>query len=306
MRHAVSEFLKQCPTCQEVKGPSRKVGKLSPIQVKEPFELVGWDITGPFPTSKTGNKYILVMTEYLTRWCEAIALPDVTTVTIAQALLKKIILQHSCLKQILSDQRKQFRSEVLEALTKQLGITQLFSSPYHPQTNGFIERLNRTIKQIIATFVDPLHEEWDSILPFAVHAYNTSVQASTRISPFRALYGRDPTFPPDIKTENSSIAHKDAAEWWPNMQQHLPLLRHTISLNLQTAQERQKRIYDEGRTQESYQIGDLVFLYYPIPRQGLSESLLHRWIGPYTVIDRIKENTYKLRRLNTGSTTSTR
>lgn len=77
-------------------------------------------------------------------------------------------------------------------MTKSLGDQQLFTSPYHPQTNGLIDRLNWKINQVIATFIDPLHQNWDQVLPFAIHAFNTSAQASTKSSPFWDLYGRDP------------------------------------------------------------------------------------------------------------------
>ena len=69
---------------------------------------------GPFPTSKSGNKHILVLTEYLTQWCEAVALPDKTAKTVAKALLEKLIFHHSCPQQLLSDQGKQFHGEVLQ------------------------------------------------------------------------------------------------------------------------------------------------------------------------------------------------
>ena len=152
----------------------------------------------PFPTSINGNKYILVITEYLTRWCEAIALSDATANSVAQALLQRVIFPHGCPRQHLLDQGSQFRSEVIRVLSQCLGITQVFTSSYHPQSNGLTERLNRTIKQVISAYVDPLHQSWYQVLPFAVHAYNTSVQESTRISPFRALYGCDPRLPPDV------------------------------------------------------------------------------------------------------------
>ncbi len=157
MRHDVSTFLQQCTTCQRIKTPPRNVGQLSPIKVTEPFELVGWDLMGPFPISKSRNKYIFVLIEYLTRWVEAVAVPDTTTKTIAKALLDNLIFHHSCPQQLLSDQGPQFRSEVLQLLAQSLGVAQLFTSPYHPQTNGLTERMNRTIKQIISAFVDLLH-----------------------------------------------------------------------------------------------------------------------------------------------------
>ena len=141
----------------------------------QPFELLRWDLMGPFPTSINGNKYILVITEYLTRWCEAAALPDATAHSVAQALLHKVIFPHGCPAQLLSDQGSQFRSEVLQVLSHSLGIKQVFTSPYHPQTNGLTERMNKTIKQVISAYVDPLHQSWDQVLPFAVHTYNTSV-----------------------------------------------------------------------------------------------------------------------------------
>ena len=116
-----------------------------------------------------------MITEYPTHWCEVIALPDSTTSTVVRALLQRIIFPHGCPQQLLLDQVSQFRSEVLKVLPQSLGIKQLFTSPYHPQTNGLIERMNKSIKQVITAYVDPLHQAWDEVLPFAVHAYNTSV-----------------------------------------------------------------------------------------------------------------------------------
>ena len=109
-----------------------------------------------------------------------------------------MIFHHSCPQPLLSDQGPQFHSEVLQLLAQSLGVAQLFTSPYHPQTNGLTEGMNRTIKQIISAFVDPLHTNWDEILPYVVYAYNTSAQASTCVSPFPALYGHDPKLPPNL------------------------------------------------------------------------------------------------------------
>ena len=125
-------------------------------------------------------------------------------------------------------------------LSHSLGIKQVFTSPYHPQTNGLTERMNKTIKQVISAYVDPLHQSWDQVLPFAVHAYNTSVQTSTKISPFRALYGRDPHLPPDIHNVKVQPQRNDATEWWLHLQLHQPLLRRALQHNLRMAQQRQK------------------------------------------------------------------
>ena len=94
------------------------------IQARQPFELIGRDLMGPFPTSTSRNEYILVIIDYLTRWW-AMTIPDIYS---GHTLLQKVILRHSCLNQILSDQGTQFRSRVMQNLTKSLGIAQLFAS----------------------------------------------------------------------------------------------------------------------------------------------------------------------------------
>ena len=229
----------------------------------------------PFPTSINGNKYILVITEYLTRWCEAIALSDATANSVAQALLQRVIFPHGCPHQLLSDQGSQFRSEVIRVLSQCLGITQVFTSLYHPQSNGLTERLNRTIKQVISAYVDPLYQSWDQVLPFAVHAYNTPVQESTRISPFRALYGRNPRFPPDVQSIKAQPRRTDATDWWLHLQTNQPLLRSAIQHNQRMAQQRQKKHFATSHTPLKLQIGETVRVYYPIRKARLCESFMH-------------------------------
>ena len=169
------------------KIPPSTYGTLTPIEVNEPFKMVGWDLMGLFPTSIQGNKYILVITKCLTYWCEVVALPDATLNmdTVANALLQGVIFPH----QILSGQGSQFWSDVMKVLTQSLGIKQLFALSYRPKTNNLTKRMNKTIKEIIIAYVDPLHQWWDQVLSFTMHTYNTSVHGSTRVSPLRAFYG---------------------------------------------------------------------------------------------------------------------
>ena len=150
----------------------------------------------------------------------------------------------------------------MKTLTQFLGINQLFTSPYHPQANGLTERLKKTIKQIITTIVDLLHQDWDKVLPCAVHEYNTSVQASTWISPFRALYGHNSHFPPEIREPSTGSTLGDAMDWWLSLQQLLALLWHAAQHNLRIMQLQQKRHYDNGCIQMQYKEGDKAWVYY--------------------------------------------
>ncbi|KAH7415490.1 hypothetical protein KP509_14G047800 [Ceratopteris richardii] len=199
-----------------------------------------------------------------------------------------------------------FTSEVMQVLAKCLAIILLFLSPYHPQTNGLTERMNKTIKQILNSFMDPLQQNWDQVLPFAVYAFYTSVQVSTRVSPFQSFVWTRPQAP--TRPPNSALQvnpkYRDARDLWLFLQKHLPLLRYSLHQNLQIAQQRQKHNYNQGQQEVTYNDPDLVLLYYPIRRTGLSESLLQSWIGPYMILNRIPTNTYRLECTSNGSITT--
>ena len=125
-----------------------------------------------FPESQERNKYILVISKYLTWWTETTTIPNARAITIATKLMEGIIFPHGSPAHILSDKGPQFSGEVLRELDTQLGIQQIFTSPYHPHTNRLTKRMNKTIKQQLTAFIDPLHTTWDLILPFITQAYN--------------------------------------------------------------------------------------------------------------------------------------
>ena len=102
-----------CTTCAEMKSTTEKINRKPSVRADKPLQRNYIDLLGPFPHSVTGNRYILVITEYLTRWCEAAAIPDITASTIASTLLQKLIFSHGCLRQLLSDQGAQFKAEVM-------------------------------------------------------------------------------------------------------------------------------------------------------------------------------------------------
>ena len=163
-----------------------------------PFELVGVDIIGPLPPTKTRkNKYILVFTDYLTRWVEAFAMPNQKAITVARKLVEEIICRHGAPVMLLSDQGSNFLSKLAHNVYIMAKIKKIQTTAYHPQTNGLTERFNKTLCEMLSMFVNIQQDDWDRYLPFVLFAYRTAYHSSAHEQPFYLLYGREPRLPID-------------------------------------------------------------------------------------------------------------
>ncbi|XP_067281115.1 uncharacterized protein [Pseudorasbora parva] len=142
----VKEFCKACPECQLAAGRKPSVAPLVPIPaVNVPFERIGVDVVGPVEKSQKGNRFILVICDYATRYPEAYPMREVTANQVATALLH--FFSHVGIpKEILTDQGTNFMSHTLHQVYQLLGIKRVRTTPYHPQTDGLVERFNQTLK----------------------------------------------------------------------------------------------------------------------------------------------------------------
>ena len=155
---------------------------------------------GPLPITAKGNRYIIVATDYFTKWPEAEAVSEATGSRVAEFIYQVIICRHGCPKQLLSDRGTHFNNEVVNGLLKQFEIRHLLSTPYYPQTNGLVERFNRTLCESLAKLTEG-QEDWDQHIAPVLFAYRTAKQSSTKMTPFYLVYGRHPQLPTIDTTE---------------------------------------------------------------------------------------------------------
>ena len=156
------------------------------------------DIMGPLPTTESGNKYILVVTDLFTKWVEAFPLRETSSSTLATVLVDEVISRFGVPNVLHSDKGANFCSEVIKGICRILGIEKTRTSAYHPQGNGQVERFNRTLEAILAKTVKESQSDWDSCLQKALFAYRTSLYEATGLTPFHLVFGRTPKLPIDV------------------------------------------------------------------------------------------------------------
>ncbi len=266
MYRDIDSFIKACQTCQRFnKGPITRAGLRKRLPyVSYAFEMVAIDIVGPLPTTSGQNVYLLVVIDYLTRYCEVFALPNSSASTVARVLVRDVILRHGEIRCILTDNGSNFRSKLFMEICKLFGIKQLRTTAYHPQCNGMVERLNGTLCKLLAKKCwdhQGATTEWDEYLPYVRWAYNTSPQRRVDNSPHFLLYCEDPELPTSIANFfKPSLVH------WPE-RQRLDEIRHCLTMARQDALE----IWEAGQRYDikrhdlkarshNYKVGDLVWL----------------------------------------------
>ena len=130
---------------------------------------------GPLPETHDGNKYVLVIIDFFSKFAEAFPLPNMEAVTVANKLVNEYIARYGVPLEIHSDQGRQFESGLFSEVCQLLDIKKTRTTPYHPASNGATERMNRVILAMLAIFCNKNDADWDKYLPLVIMAYKASI-----------------------------------------------------------------------------------------------------------------------------------
>ena len=240
MINDIKEYIRTCDYCQRRGKPSGK-NELHCIKVKEPFYQIGIDFVGPLSKTDKGNRYIIVAVDYFTKYPEAKAVKEATAKEVSTFIYEEIICRHGCIEKLLSDRESHFNNQIIQELTKKFGIKHRFSTPYHPKTNGLVERFNKTLCEALAKLGDE-RKNWDEFIAPTLFAYRTSKQTTTRIDPFYLTYGRKARLLIDDEVNIAEVGYSPRIE---NLLEGLPKGRAKVKLEIENAQKKQKEYHDK-------------------------------------------------------------
>ena len=188
MRQDVEEWCRACDICSAKKGPGRRVrAPLQLHQVGAPMERVAVDIAGPLPVTAAGNRYICVAMDYFTKWPEAYALPNHEAATVAGVLTERFFTRFGVPAELHSDQGRGFESEVFRECCQLMGLRKTRTTPLRPQSDGMVERFNRTLTEELAKFCGEGQTQWDRKLPLLFMAYRSAEHEVTGYTPARLM-----------------------------------------------------------------------------------------------------------------------
>ncbi|KAL4427931.1 hypothetical protein ABPG75_002020 [Micractinium tetrahymenae] len=195
MCNDVREFIRSCPTCQADDPRFPRHDTLHSIPPEVPMTRLGVDLLGPFPRSRSGMTYVATAVEYGTRFGMAAALPDRSSGQTSR-WLASILGIFGCPRIVMSDRGGEFQGE-FEELCQSALIDHRLASAYSPTTSGLVERFNMTVGRALRRHAQEDPETWDEHLPWILCGYNGSIQSSSRFSPYRLMFGREPNLPLD-------------------------------------------------------------------------------------------------------------
>ena len=196
MQVEATQHIAKCSRCLKRKS-TPQVAPLQPILVSQPLELVHLEYLTLEP-SKENIENVLVITDHFTRYALAYASKTQTAQATARILWDNFICHYGFPEQFISDQGRNFESDLIQELCKIAGVKKLHTTPYHPQSNGQCERFNSTLCNMLGTLSDEEKSDWKSHLGCMTHAYNCTKHASTTYSPYYLMFGRHPRLPIDV------------------------------------------------------------------------------------------------------------
>ena len=196
---------------------------------------------------------MLTIVDYMTKWPEAYPIYSKTAAEVASKI-EDTFYRFGVCQEIVSDCGGEFNNSILDSLLKNSGIKHITTAPYHPQSNGLVEKFNSTLKSMINKVVIDNGEKWHMYINKCLFSYRTSVHASTKITPFEAMYARKPVLPNEIMHGTTSTANaveipdSDIASAVENLSQVRQQNENEMMDNIAKAQQRQKYVMIDGET----------------------------------------------------------
>lgn len=251
------------------------------------FEKISMDIVGPLPETVKGNSYILTIQDHLTKFSLAIPLRSITTIQVANALLKYFICIFGAPKIILTDQGTNFTSNLMKRFAKQFKIKQYKTTAFYPQANGALERSHLVLIEYLKQYVNKF-TEWDDLLEYATFSYNTSIHESTGYTPYELVFGKLARQPSSEIT--SDLKEKTYDDYLYELITNIHDLQELARECLIASKIKSKYYYDKKINPQTFQINDQVFLLKE-PKKG---KLGDQYSGPHTITDILPNGNIKI------------
>ena len=285
LRKTCERWVNACLACLQVKDPRKMKFPLKSVESSEFNEVVQIDHQKICMT-ESGYNQILLIIDHFTKLAEAVPCQTASAEENCDHLITHWISRYGFPMTFQSDNGKAFVGDLTKELMKRSHIAQAHSTTYHPQTNGLVERQNRTLVNILRVYCSRYMTDWDKYLPQVVGAYNSTQHSTTGISPFMILMGRERAMPltffyPEYEGKRTSPqAYVKEATW---RQQELNEL---CRRNTAQAQMRQRKKYDEKILQaKPYEVGQNVWVFQNVIPPNGTKKLLKRWRGPVMITE---------------------
>ena len=292
----IRQFVDNCPVCQMEKSDHQPAkGRLMSTQIpEEKWKEISIDFVTDLPLTQGRKDTILTIVDKATRMVHLVPCrKNITAVATAQLLWQHVVRLHGVPRAIYSDRGPQFTASSWQELWRLTGTSLKYSSAYHPQTQGVVERMNAVVSQTLRCLIHEMNElnKWEILLPTVELVINSLPNSSTGFSPFYLNYGYEPVTPIQLLrgseiTNTESVAaftHRVASDW------------NLARQNLERSVQLQAKYYDRKRKDVHFQAGDLVLLSTRnIKLKGTPAKLQKRFVGPFRITEVIGQQAYRL------------
>ena len=298
MKKACEKWVTACLSCQQVKDPRKLRFPLQSIESSEFNEVVQIDHQKICMTD-SGYNQVLVMIDHFTNYAEAVPCITASAEETCDHLINTWIARHGCPMTFQSDNGTAFVGELTKELMRRSQVALAHSTTYHPQTNGLVERQNRTLVSMLRVYCSRYMTDWERYLQQVMGAYNSTQHSTTVVSPHMMLTGHEKSLPliffyPEYEGNKTSpqVYVRDVIR---RQQELNDLCRR----NTQQAQARQRKKFDKKSAgAKTYSVGDYVWVFLNvIPSKG-TKKLLKKWRGPFMITEVHQEGRFY--RLSTG------
>ena len=273
----ITHWIETCKDCASKKSPKRNAtAPMQSIPVEGPFDRVCVDVLGPLPTSDNGNCYVVVFTDSLTKWPEAFAIESAGGDVIVQLFVEELVSRHGAPRTLLSDRGKNFLSKLVQEICDLFAVKKVNTTAYHPQTDGLTERFNHTLCNMLSMYVSKHQRDWDRFIPFALFAYRTATQESTKETPFYLIYGRDPCLPLDVVLSAPISKYVSVDDYKQEASRRTQEARYVAQQSIERAQFNQAANYDASKNARDvdFKVGDRVWLYTPQVKKRFNKQII--------------------------------
>jgi hypothetical protein len=296
-RKDVETYCRRCAVCQAVQhGKAPRHGLMQRYEAIGPGDRIHVDLTGPHPVSRQGSVYVLTAIDAFSRFLVAVPLRDKSAVTVATALAQHVFLPFGSCRSMVSDQGTDFCNDVLQELTRVLGIQKLRTTAYRASANGRVERVHRTLNNLLSKEIsDAKQKDWQDKLPMVVAAYNSCLHESIQYTPYFLMYGRDYVTPLDLTLDlPSNVPYETYTDYVEKFRDRLRAAYTSVNTFMEAKTQRVKRAYDSKVHEIQLEPGSFAWYFCPRRKQGLYQKW-RRLCGICYVEKRFTDVTYSIR-----------